>query len=269
MSDAYYLFCFARDDLIDEQSLGSGLTEDRRLLKISFKDIAMIVSKVCMEDFTGPDAEERLNNVEWVTPRALRHGRIVQEMCQLSPILPASFGTLFSSADKLIRLAELRQGLISSFLEWIKDMEEWSIKAYLDRNRLKSVLFQKRIESVEAELSKLSPGVRYFREKQIQAEVDKEISAWINDRIKTTASDLEMIAERLQLRKTTKNVFDESDSELVANWAILISSKRLDELERVVHSANLDPARDGLQLKLSGPWAPYSFAPALELETET
>ena len=150
MSEAYYLFCITSNDLIDGDSLGCGLTDGQPLIKVTVGDLAAIVSMVSLEDYAGPGAEERLNNVEWITPRALRHGQVIQEITELAPTLPTSFGVLFSSRQKVISLLESNYKAIAGFLEMIRDKEEWAIKAYLDRNKLKNLLFQQRVEKAGA-----------------------------------------------------------------------------------------------------------------------
>lgn len=266
LSEAYYLFCFAKGDPAPDGEPGFGLIEGQKLLRIPFRELVMVVSKVPLEDFAGPGAEERLNKVEWVTPRALRHGQVVQEMNALTPVLPARFGTLFSSEQKLISLAESNYDSIIEFLELIRDKDEWAIRGYLDLDRLKTTLFQKRIKTLDIDLSSLSPGVRYFREKQIQAEVEKEIASWVNEQTRKIESSLVTISSHLQARKAHKNAFDENNKELVANWAVLLNKTDYEKLGELVLAINSSPDYDGLELTISGPWPPYSFAPALEME---
>ncbi len=268
MSEAYYLFCFTRTDLVDGGALGHGLTEGQPLIKISVGDLAAIVSMVPLEDYAGPGAEERLNNVEWIAPRALRHGQVIQEITELAPALPTSFGALFSSRQRVISLVESNYEAIAGFLEMIKDKEEWAIKAYLDRKKLKNALFQQRVEKVAPKLSELSPGIRYFKEKQIQAEVEKEIASWVNERIYRLVQELTTISTQVLARKNTKLAFDENENELVSNWAILTEKADFEKMAELISKINMDPALDGLELKLSGPWPPYTFAPPLEMETE-
>ncbi len=266
LSEAQYLFCFAKNDRVDQKTLGKGLTSDQSLLKVPVKDLAAIVSTVSLEEFAGPGSEDRLNNVEWVAPRALRHGQIVQEVNQVSPVFPVSFGSLFSSVDKLTSFVKSNYETISSFLDEIEGSEEWSVKAYLDRENLKKRIFDEKIRHAEHELSKLSPGVRYFKEKQIHAEVDKEISTWVNSRISHASRELESVTARLLERKNTKLAFDENDHELVANWAILALERDFEKIESIVSMINNDPDFGGMELKLTGPWSPYTFVPTLESE---
>jgi hypothetical protein len=117
-------------------------------------------------------------------------------------------------------------------------------------------------------LSKLSPGVRYFREKQLQTEIDKEIMSKVNSEINKIADDLAVVSDYLQTRKAGKTAFDENDKELVANWAILVNVADMPKLEALITARKSDPMLEGIELGISGPWPPYSFAPALQMEDQ-
>ena len=268
LSEAYYLFCFTRNELVDDEALGFGLTEAQPLVKITVGDLAAIVSLVSLEEYTGPGSEERLSNVEWITPRALRHGQVIQEIAEIAPVLPSSFGALFSGQQRVISLIKKNYEAIAGFLSVIQDKEEWAVKAYLDRDKLKNLLFRHRVEKLEPKLSELSPGLRYFREKQVQAEIEKEIASWVNERIDRIAIQLTNISKQILERKNTKLDFDGNKDELVSNWAILTLKDDFEKITELISKMNMDPDVDGLELKLSGPWPPYTFAPPLEMETE-
>lgn len=268
MSEAYYLFCFTRNELVDDEALGFGLTEAQPLVKITVGDLAAIVSLVSLEEYTGPGSEERLSNVEWITPRALRHGQVIQQIGEMAPVLPSSFGALFSGQQRVISLIKKNYQAIAGFLSVIQDKEEWAVKAYLDRDKLKNLLFRQRVEKLEPKLSELPPGLRYFREKQVQAEVEKEIASWLNERIDRIAIALTTISKQILERKNTKLDFDGTKDELVSNWAILTLKDDFEKITELLSKINTDPDVDGLELKLSGPWPPYTFAPPLEMETE-
>lgn len=246
---------------------GHGLIEGHPLIIIPVRELAAIVSIVSMEDFAGPGAEDRLNNIQWVAPRALRHAEVVKELNAISPVFPVSFGSLFSSPDKLVSLIEFNYHFISEFLEMVNDREEWAIKAYLDRRFVLKQLFDQKVQMVDKQLSELSPGARYFKEKQIKAEIEKGMSSWINGRVSNIGEKLGKISAHLMARKSTKLAFDENDNELVANWAILIPRDDSEKIDDIITEISENSYFEGLKISLSGPWPPYSFVPPLASET--
>jgi len=83
-----------------------------------------------------------------------------------SPILPARFGTLFSTDEEMDRLFDFHTQTIQEFLSKIHNHQEWSVKGYLDKKKLLKVLANAEIERNQEMLSQMSPGKRYFQEKK-------------------------------------------------------------------------------------------------------
>ena len=140
MKNAIYLFCLARSHhaLLPQ---GDGVSGNGPLVQENFRDVTAVVCSVPLEDFIGSSADERLQDLSWVGPRALRHEQVIEEVMQNSPVLPARFGTLFSSRESLLALVENNYAKIDQFLDHIKDKEEWAVKCVLSRaDAMKSVL---------------------------------------------------------------------------------------------------------------------------------
>src|SRR6185437_4887276 len=71
----------------------------------------------------------------WVIPRALRHEAVLDAVLARSPVLPARFGTLFSSPEALEALASEHRQVIARFFEDLGDRVEWSLRGYYDPER--------------------------------------------------------------------------------------------------------------------------------------
>src|SRR5262245_27370493 len=97
---AYYLFCFARSGRLPELS-GTGVDGEHPLQVRSFDGIATVLSTVMVEDFCGPAAEGKMEDISWLGIRALRHEAVVEQVMAHSPVFPARFGTIFSSLENL------------------------------------------------------------------------------------------------------------------------------------------------------------------------
>ncbi|MFP5213112.1 MAG: GvpL/GvpF family gas vesicle protein, partial [Acidobacteriota bacterium] len=137
-SKAIYLFCFTRPDIHVE---GMGIDDETPLFLHSFEGIGAVISRVSLDDFTGPDAEERMRDVEWIGPRALRHGRVIEQVMRSSPVFPARFGTIFTSMETLERAMSMRLGPVKEFLDLAETRDEWAVKAFLDVERMRKELF--------------------------------------------------------------------------------------------------------------------------------
>lgn len=267
MEQALYLFCLARAGLAPELHI-TGLTSDSPLVVEAFGDVAAVVCEVPLDDFSGPSAETRLQDLGWVGPRAVRHGQVIEHVMQYSPVLPARFGTLFSSRESLGRLVQRNSREIITFLDSVAHKDEWAVKGLVSDAKVRELLFSAKLVDQRGVLVSLSPGVRYFKEKQIQAEVDKEMGHWLKEIMNTVAAQLTECSEDWRRREVVFETQEGDDRETVVNWAFLVDRGVADDFETRIYRANTEYNAGGVYFELSGPWPPYSFAPALEMEQD-
>jgi hypothetical protein len=263
---ALYLFCFARTDLVGEVEGGSAEGCGALSLFRRFPDVCAVVSEIPEEDFCGPGAEARMQDLAWVAPRALRHEAVVERVMRHSPVLPVRFGTLFSSQEHLAEFLDLHQKTIARFLEQVSGQDEWSVKGLLDRRRAAQSLIYANLAAGQEQLATLSPGKRYFREQRVRAATERELSLWLKETCRQVASGLISQASNfcecpVVLRETAEN-----GVERVLNWAFLLPRSATRAFRAQIGEVNAHHAQNGLAFELSGPWPPYRFVPPLAME---
>jgi len=258
MDAGIYVFCLSN---MQRPDLPESSSELGRLFLHRHGNLCAIAKRVSLEEFCGPDADRRLADPAWVTPRAIDHGRVIAEVFRSSPVLPVPFGTLFSSARVLGDFLERNADLIRGFFEYAADCEEWGIKALLDRERLKRSL----IESItQAQSAAVSPGLRYLRERRAEQMADQQSSAWLDQNFKVVVNALDPCATRSCQRRILDDSKQPDGREEVLNLAALLARGRVAEFRRRIEAINRERAEDGLNFALTGPWPPYSFCPALD-----
>ncbi len=114
-ASAVYLFCFADSGSALELE-GTGINGNETLFRTDFRDITAIACVTSLDLFVGPSAEQKLQDLNWVAPKAVRHSEVIVNVMRQSPVLPARFGALFSSEERLLRALEKNHKTISSFL---------------------------------------------------------------------------------------------------------------------------------------------------------
>lgn len=262
---ALYLFCFASTGSLQEASRErSGLDGD--IVALTLEEVTALISAVPLEDFEGPDAETRLQDISWVGPRALRHGQVISDIMRWSPVFPARFGTLFSSEQALLDLIRRNYDTIRAFLEQARGSEEWSVKALFSKSEATEALFRDMLEEHSQELASKPPGLRYFKERQIRAHADKEIGSWLKTACGKVSNALHACSRDAVKRPVSTLSVDPEGKEIVLNWAFLVGSDRGQELCSLVERANSEFRERGLGFQISGPWPLYSFCPSLMLE---
>ncbi|MBZ5513733.1 MAG: GvpL/GvpF family gas vesicle protein [Acidobacteriia bacterium] len=264
---ALYLFCFARSSLLGEiEGAGVDGHEPLGLFRHS-ADLCAVVSEVPREDFCGPAADAQIQQLAWVGPRALRHEAVVEQVMRRSPVLPARFGTLFSSKESLAEFLDIHRQRIAQFLERVTGQEEWSVRGLLRRKQAGEALIAASQVAQEAELATLPPGTRYFQEKHIRAEAEKGLSRWLDETCREAANTLLKQASDFRECQVLPLEPPESGAEVVLNWAFLLPRDAAAAFRTLVKGLSSRLAPQGLVFELSGPWPPYRFVPPLTMGT--
>jgi Gas vesicle synthesis protein GvpL/GvpF len=260
---AIYLFCFARSDAVREVR---GPAADGHISPSILRhsaDLCAVVGEVRREEFCGPEAELHLQQLSWVAPRAVRHEAVIEEVMAHSPVLPARFGTLFSSAKALAEFVDRHRETITRFLERAADHEEWSVKGWFDRKQAQPTLMSANLTARQEQLSQLPPGTRHFAEQRLRRDLDRALSAWLDETCNKIVTDLTGYTSDFLECTVTPGTYSESGIAEVLNWAFLLPKSAIVPFQEYVERANLNHRAQGLLLELSGPWPPFRFVPAL------
>lgn len=254
---AYYFFCFARPDPAPELD-GAALEFH------SFGGIGAVVSEVPLDEFCGPDAERNLQDLAWIAPRACRHEQVIEDVMRQSPVLPARFGTIFSTLDGLEDFVDRHRGQIAEALDRLAGHQEWGVKVWLEPAQAKEGALAREFAARQAQWAAASAGMRYLQQQRVRAEVEKSLGRVQRQICRAAAEELRAAASGFAERRALSEPAE--GRECIGNWAFLLPLHALDSFRRVVDQTNAAYAPDGLSFKLAGPWPPYSFVPALDGE---
>jgi len=267
--EAVYLYCVARRHNASRQTgvsqpdLDGGeawlLDGEPPLTLIPFKDVVAIVSAVNVDDFCGVAAEARMKDLAWVAPRACRHETVVETVMRGSPVVPARFGTLFSSRERLVAWLTAHHVAIAQALDRFADHEEWAVKGRVNTRAAEAALVAARLARHPAPAS---PGARYLEERRIRAGVSQDLTAWLQTLCEQSVRHLRAHAAAFRERAVGSGA-SEGGWTPVLNWAFLVPCGRLDDFRVCVQQITAMHAEHGFALDCSGPWPPYSFGPAL------
>jgi hypothetical protein len=152
--------------------------------------------------------------------------------------------------------------LISPFLEYVADKEEWAVKGYFDPTQTEAWLLRSDPTLIERgkQLSD-APGRRYFQEKRLRADLRNQTRLWTGDVAQRLQKTLTAWALSVQPLRVPSSAAGER--EMFLNNSLLVARDRVDHLCAAVTRLNTQHAERGVTMELSGPWPPYSFSPSL------
>jgi hypothetical protein len=245
---AFYLYCLTPSGSALEISQAGVFVEDPG-------SVRAVLSEVRREEFSGQDAEERLQDLAWLAPRAALHEAVIEQVMGQAPVLPAPFATLFESRESVRRFLLEYSNPIAEFFRDLGSKREWAVKG----------LLQRAPSATESQpgSEQESSGRSYLGKKRAAAALKGTMRQVLRAACEQSAAELKQEAQAFRERKVWKTGQAAGQPELIFNWAFLL---RAGEEAAFRHSlAKLDEQHRplGLSLVISGPWPPYSFAPAL------
>lgn len=282
---AFYLYGFTRSDFVPKATAalpsetaglpantaepavleGRGIDGEHPPFCWRHGDSAALLSLVSREEFCGPLADANLQDLAWLGPRVCRHQAVLEQAMHFAPILPARFGTLFSSLEIMGQFMERHHETIVDFLERVAGQEEWALKGLLDRARAEEVLCRRKQAEGKVPLAS-SPGLAYLQEQRLRLKVRQELEDWLAGACSALLEELTPLASEARARQVLARQATGADQEMVLNWAFLVTQCAAAEFQKQVEQVNASRALPGLSFTLSGPWPPYSFCPELAAE---
>lgn len=260
---ATYVYCIAAAGALKDVA-GPGADDPAPLRTLAAGPLEALCKEVPLTRFVGDEAEDRLQDAEWVAPRAALHERVVEAAMARADILPATFGTLFSSEQLLLRFLQEQQAELLAGLARVAGREEWSLKGYLRRKDAVALLAQGLIQEQEAALAPLSRGVRYLKERKLHKQAENNLRAWLDSTIGELEQRLAPLCDEAHARSLLSRESTGREDDMVFNWALLVPHEGVDALHAALDKQAGELAPLGLELERSGPWPPYSFCPKLE-----
>jgi hypothetical protein len=247
---AAYVYCFSHTDILVQAAQAREVPGSVEVHPHRRAGIAAIIDWVALKDFSGAEGERNLQDLAWLGPRLRRHGAIIDEIKTRGAVFTLPFGTLFSSLEALDHEMEVRCDLIVSTLQKVNQCDEWALECRIDHDLALEAQFIEKLTREQIDLPS-SPGRRHLEEKRIRREIAFDLDNCLQPHIEWIRIALAENAKDFRCRSGAEN--------LAFNWAFLVANPDRDVfLERADEMINRG-AETGLNIRLTGPWPPYSF----------
>ena len=263
-----YLYCLARPECLasnffspsEQQMAGVDVQFPVTAMHLDKIGLVAVISHVILSDFS----DSNLQDLAWLGPRARTHESVVQEVMQLSPVLPVKFGTIYRSNSGLADFINHNGAVILQALHQVHGKAEWSVKAYIDEARLRVFVTETNpeIQQLTARLS-VSPGLRYMQQKQVDLRVETALGGWASEVAGKIEEILAPNAVGISTLKLHSSAMSGRPERMIYNGGFLLDNSNIDSFENVIQQFQSRYESSGLILELRGPWPPYHFCPSL------
>lgn len=263
-----YLYCLARPECLasnffspsEQQMAGVDVQFPVTAMHLDKIGLVAVISQVILSDFS----DSNLQDLNWLGPRARTHESVVQEVMQLSPVLPVKFGTIYRSNSGLADFINHNGAVILQALHQVHGKAEWSVKAYIDEARVRVFVTETNpeIQQLTARLS-VSPGLRYMQQKQVDLRVETALGGWASEVAGKIEEILAPNAVGISTLKLHSSAMSGRPERMIYIGGFLLDNSNIDSFENCIQQFQSRYESSGLILELRGPWPPYHFCPSL------
>lgn len=255
-----YLFCFASERELFLPPPSPENSRKSQIFRWTFKEVLAVFCRVALDGWTGPEAQENLENLSWIGPRVCHHLEVVEGLMKQTSVFPLPFGSLLTSFSKLQKLTCRHHGKILHFLNFIEGREEWLLQGWLYQYKM-SPLVSSNLSSPFL-LSSLE--LSGWQEERIGR--DHPLKLWLKRVRKVLLKKLGGWVVKWNSIKIPAEDIPQEDRVMVFRWALLMEQKNLPVLFFLIEEINQEYSRTGLRLEVTGPFAPYNFCPSIDME---
>jgi hypothetical protein len=175
--------------------------------------------------------------------------------------VPLSIGAVYRSRGGVEELLRRSAPLFEQLLNRFHDREEWGFKALGNRANLeKSAAAESaRLRDLDRQVETSSPGKGFFLRKQQARVRDEEASSFLQRSMTEAYETLSAVSTEATIDDIGETASAE-DLRLLFKAAFLVDRPVVDRFIRAAEGLHERLARIGIDIEISGPWAPYSFA---------
>jgi hypothetical protein len=213
--------------------------------------LTAVVGTVGLDEFGEEGLRRNLENLDWLAKTARAHDAVISAVARFGPVVPMRMATVYLDDRRVLDLLEVRHDDFVAALAHVTDRAEMGVKAYADPSALR----REQEPADTAGGAKMS-GTAYLmrRRRALAADDDAfRIAAGHADRIHGLLMTHAVDGKR---KPATDRSLSGRNDWTVLNGTYLVDTAEIDAFRAAVASAGTA----GIELEITGPWPPYSFA---------
>lgn len=245
-------------------SLPGGL-DDAEVFVERDAGVAALVSPLDASAY-APDAIERNSaDVEWLSPRAMAHDRVLTWASDHGAVVPLPMFSLFSGPDAVRSMLRDRSPQLAATLERVGRGREYALRVYRVDAELLAVIatLSPRLEELASSAASASPGQRYLLERKLEGQKRAELRGMAQEIVNEIVAELSPHAIAT-VRSPIPRVTDAEElagrGTMVLNAAFLVAPDHLETFQKTLTTMIDRRGAQGFRFDFTGPWPPYHFS---------
>ncbi|MEU2537798.1 GvpL/GvpF family gas vesicle protein [Streptomyces iakyrus] len=216
----------------------------------------LLVQDVPAADFGEEALAQRLNRPAELERCARAHHRAVETAASAGPVVPLPMATLYLDDRNAVRAVAARETSLRALLDRLRGRTEWAVKVHGPGSGLASA----------ADADGPADGRSYLRRASARRRTEREARERALEQAHAVDRELRRRAvDATRHRPQSEQLTGRSVPQLL-NAAYLVDDGRRAEFVRAVDELAREARRSAVEVTVSGPWIPYSFARSDEVE---
>ena len=259
-SQACYMYCvLPAGETVALEDVG-GVAAGSRVTTLTHGELRALVSEVDLEEFGEQALKRNLEDLGWLERTARAHDAVLARALAADAVVPMRLCTIFANEGRAREMLATEREVLLSALARLRGRSEWSVKVLADHQTIESLAQQRTPRMAEMAAGETeSRGRAYFARKR-QARTASEAAR------ATVQTAVEDIHARLRERAAAAAVLTPQHPDvsgrrghMVLNGAYLVDRSQTQAFTALAEASAEQYRPQGLELELSGPWAPYNF----------
>lgn len=210
-------------------------------------------SIVPADEYEESPLNERMQDLEWLAPRAASHQDVNGRLLELTDaVVPLAFGAIYRGIDGVRDLLRSRAEDFAGRLRAVEGRAEWIVS--IEREGA-DVSTGEAVRGLDAEIAAAAPGRAFLLGKRRDEVLREERRLRDAAIAEESLAALEEIADRVY----REQLIDDPTAAAVARFSLLASRAREVDLGDLVRRLGATGTLRGYRVRLSGPWPAYRF----------
>jgi hypothetical protein len=255
MPDALYVYAIGPRGALRVPDV-EGVDGRREFVVVEQGEIAALAGRVDAAEFSQEAIDARAADLDWIGTIGWRHQQVVTAAREEADAIPLGAFSLFSSEESLRSDLRERKPELSRVLEAIRGREEWTLQVDFEGDRWDAAVERRSptLAALAAEAEGAPAGKAYLLRRKAD-EARKNAAREARDAV---VRELESrVGEALQAPVVVE--LRHRPGGTVPQINILLEKKRSSEIGALAGRLESEYAPDGVELRVTGPWPPYTF----------
>jgi len=216
-----------------------------------------IYTPVAREEYAQEAVDRRSADLEWLGSIGYRHQAVVSHLMRDTAIIPLRAFTLFSSEASLGKYLEESGPALDKLLDRLEGKQEWTLRIELEPKKWNDALAHRvaSMRELAQQIESAGAGKAFLLRKKLD-EARKQASRVAEEEL---VAEIEAsVLSKLACETITENREDRDGAFPQIN--VLINRDEDAVLQEVHRSFGEKYAESGVNVAISGPWPPYTFA---------